>query len=384
MRPSLFTLVAISAAFAAMPAITRADGPAPSAAQAKQATVNLEYVNGEVADVIRALAAQTKINIAMSPGVKGQISVSLRNKTVTEALSVVTNLAGLAFRKVGDTYLTAPRGEMKALMDERGMKRTVTVIVITPQKAADLITNGFDYVTARVQGNAIQISGSPEDLDEAEALIKRNDLAAPGSIKVTERVGVKFRQAKDVAEALTRMIPNITVQAAGNAVLIPGSKVDVAVAMEQISLVDVQGAPDAETRLYRVRYAAPVSLINMLKEAAPEVQVIPGPDSANVMPISFSPLAATFVGGSPGGAGGASGGGASGGGAGGGGAGGAAGGQAGGAAGQQGGAQGTGPGSAISRALSLLLKGSRSALDDAFKVLALVDVAPKQMTIEAR
>ena len=68
MRPSLFTIAAITAAFAALPTISRADSPAKTAVQA-QATVNLEYVNGEVADVIRALAAQTKINIAMSPGV---------------------------------------------------------------------------------------------------------------------------------------------------------------------------------------------------------------------------------------------------------------------------------------------------------------------------
>src|SRR2546423_1565955 len=131
MRPSLLKIAALTAALAALPALTRADGPAPSTPQNRQATVNLEYVNGEVADVIRALAAQTKINIAMSPGVKGQISVSLRNKTVTEALSVVTNLAGLAFRKVGDTYLIAPRGEMKALMDQRGVKGTVTVTILT-------------------------------------------------------------------------------------------------------------------------------------------------------------------------------------------------------------------------------------------------------------
>src|SRR5258708_24034535 len=277
MRQSLFAIVAITAAFAALPATTRADGASPSAAQARQGTVNLEYVNGEVADVIRALAAQTKINIAMSPGVKGQITVSLRNKTVTEALSVVTNLAGLAFRKVGDTYLIAPRGEMKALMDQRGVKRNVTVTILTPDRAAALVTNGFDYVTARVQGNAIQLSGSPEDLDDAEALLKANDVAAPGSIKVTERVAVQHRQAKDVAEALTRMIPNITVQAAGNAVLITGSKGDVAVAKEQLSLVDVQGAPDAEMRIYHVRYASPVSLMDLLKDASPEVQVMPGP-----------------------------------------------------------------------------------------------------------
>jgi general secretion pathway protein D len=385
MRPSLFTILAINAIFAAAPAITRADGTTPSAIQARQGTVNLEYVNGEVADVIRALAAQTKINIAMSPGVKGQVSISLRNKTVQESLSIVTNLAGLAFRKVGDTYIVAPRAEMKALMDQRGVKRNVSVTVITPQKGADMVSAAFDYVTARVQGNSIQLSGAAEDLDEAEALLKQNDVAAPGTIKVTERVPVMYRTAKDVAELLSKMVSNITVQAAGNAVLITGSKGDVATAIAGVAQVDVQGTPDVESRIYRIRYATATALMHMLKESAPDVQVIPGPDSATVLPIKFNPLAATFVGtggtsGSGGSGGGGGGGGAQGGGAGGADSQGSGGGSG---AGQQGGT-GTGPGSAIARALSLLLKGTRSALDDAFKTLALVDVAPKQMIIEAR
>jgi general secretion pathway protein D len=377
MRPSLFSIATLTVALAALPVFVRADGSTPPAAQARQGTVNLEYVNGEVADVIRALATQTKINIAMSPGVKGQITISLRNKTVQEALAIVTNLAGLAFRKVGDTYMIAPRAEMKSVMDQRGIKRSIPVSVISAQKAADLITNAFDYVTARAQGNAVQISGAPEDLDEAEALLKQNDVVAPGSVKVTERVSVKFRPAADVATQLAKMIPNITVQAAGNAVLISGTKGDVAIAKESISLVDVQGTPDVETRVYHIRYASATALMSLLKEASPEVQVIPGPDSATPAHIKFFPLSGSFVGSQPGSGGGSQGGQS-------GGAGGAAGGAGGGQEQQAGGAQGSGPNSPAARALSLLLKGSRPALDEAMKALALVDVAPKQMLIEAR
>src|SRR5437016_5440104 len=114
MRPSLYITIICAFALAVPFSPARADIPKPTDAQNTQALVKLDYSNAEVADVVRALAAQSRINIAMSPGIKGQITVHIRNKTVDEALGVVTNLAGLAYRRVGDTYIVGTKAEMKA------------------------------------------------------------------------------------------------------------------------------------------------------------------------------------------------------------------------------------------------------------------------------
>src|SRR5438477_11727620 len=124
MKSSLYIKIACALALAA-PAMTasaidtKPGAPKPADAQSSQALVKLDYSNAEVADVIRALAAQSRINIAMSPGVKGQITVHIRNKSVEEALSVVCNLASLAFRRVNDTYLVGTKVEMKSMLDQR-------------------------------------------------------------------------------------------------------------------------------------------------------------------------------------------------------------------------------------------------------------------------
>ncbi len=370
MRPSLYITIACAFTLALPSSPARAYDPKPTEAQANQALVKLDYSNAEVADVIRALAAQSRINIAMSPGVKGQITVHIRNKTVEEALAVVTNLASLSYRKVGDTYLVGAKTEMKSMLDQRGVKRTVELSVLTTQQAMDLANNGFEYVTARAQGNSVVLSGAQEDVDEAAALIKRSDIISPEKMRVSEKVPVKNRPASQIAATLMKMVPNISVESLGTAVVITGAKNDVAVARNSVELIDVAGNPETEIRVYQVRYASPSQLVTFLERAAPDVSVIVGPDSHNINPIRFSPLSGIFAGstGSSGGTGGGSG------------QGGAMSAAAGGAAPSGGPGQ---PG-VNDRALALVLRGPRESLEEAFRVLSLVDVAPKQMLIEAR
>src|SRR2546423_2067534 len=125
----------------------------PVSIQVRAGTVTLDYVNAEVSDVIRALAAQSKINVAMNPSVRGQITIHLRNKPVNEALAVVTNLAGLGYKKVNDTYVIAPRTEMRATMERLGMKRNVQVQHLTAQGAADMAGRAIPDPTARADAS---------------------------------------------------------------------------------------------------------------------------------------------------------------------------------------------------------------------------------------
>lgn len=341
--------------------------------------VTLDYVNAEVTDVIRALSAQSGVNVVLNPSVKGQITVHLRQKTVEEAMTVITNAAGLGAKKINDTYVIAPRAEMRQTMERLGQTRRITLEHLTAQNAADMVQNAFADLTARPQGKAVQLIGAPEDLDAAQKLIQQNDAVSPDEEKVSEKIILKFRGPKEASSSLTKILPGLTVEPAGNALVIGGTRPQVEMARRSLEMIDVAGTPDADSRVYTIKYASAPQLIRLLQQAVPEVLVISGPESYAPPKPAFSPISGKFVGfdvsaagenrdgtTGPGGAGalltppipG------------------------GGTGGDKEFASTTGP--INKNALSLLLRGQPNVLEQAMKVLALMDTPPVQMTVEAK
>lgn len=344
-----------------------------SAPKAAERLLTLDYVNAEVTDVIRALSAQSGVNVALNPTVKGQITVHLRGKTVGEAMSMVANLAGLGAKRVNDTFVVAPRAEMRPTLERLGISRSFALVHLAPQAAVDLAQNAFPDLTARTQGKGVVLIGAGEDLDEAERLLRQNDRVAPEEVHTVERVEIRNIPVAQAAAAVAKMEPGLSADAAGGSVVLSGTKAQVEGGKRGLQLIDVKSPPNYETRVYNIRYAAASQLIGLLERTMPDVQVYPGPESQTLPKPAFNPLTGQFAGG--------------------------------GAAGSAGplptygqtqtlpsgstgpggnGAPTNAPGMVIGNALSLLLKGTPDALNEAMKVLALTDTPPLQVTIEAK
>lgn len=82
----------------------------------KAATVTLDFVNAEVAQILKALALQANVNIVTSPDVKGALSVTLDKVSVEEALDFVTTMTGLRYGRVGNTYMVTSAGKFAEAM----------------------------------------------------------------------------------------------------------------------------------------------------------------------------------------------------------------------------------------------------------------------------
>ncbi|MFY9235485.1 MAG: secretin and TonB N-terminal domain-containing protein [Fimbriimonadaceae bacterium] len=115
----------------------------------KPRKVSVQFVNTDVVQVLKALAMQSRVNIVTSPDVKGNVTVSLENVTVTEALDLVTTLTSLSYELVnGNTYIVALPEKiagMRGLIEKRAVNITSNVIPIfsgegTQIKAAILRT----------------------------------------------------------------------------------------------------------------------------------------------------------------------------------------------------------------------------------------------------
>jgi type II secretory pathway component GspD/PulD (secretin) len=360
------------------PAAALADDPAPTTGPG--ARITLDYVNAEVSDVLRALAAQSKVNIALKPGVKGQVTVHLRDKTVDDSIQMVASLSGLTAKRVRETYFVSPQSEMKATLERLGVSRTVTLKKLPGKDGAELVSNTFPDVTVRASGSTLTLIGSSDDVEAAERMIVSNDVIAPEKERISVRYPVKNLAPSKLAPALAKMVTGVVCEQAGDGVLVAGPRDLVEAAGKSLEFLDKSPVDGTETRVYNIRYSPPNQLIAMVKKAAPNIEVIPGPEVETPTTPRLNLLAGQFIG-----AGGGSGGG------GGGGLGGSGGGPV-----QQLQQAGTGPvGGApttsatgdvlVSRnILSMLLRGPASDVAEAVKVLEMVDIPPKQMSIEAR
>jgi type II secretory pathway component GspD/PulD (secretin) len=365
MRKILYGVIVMTALVALSGTQARAADKETASAADPAKLVTLDYAGAEVTDVIRALAAQSGVNVALNPNAKGQVTVHLRDKTVDEAMTVVANLAGLGAKKIGGTYVIAPRAEMRQTLERLGTSRSVSVQNIPAQSAADLVQAAFSDLTARPQGKAVALIGAPEDLDAAERMIHENDTFSPDQVHTVEKVTLKYRPAAQTATAVVKMTPGLSAEAAGESVILSGTKATVEAGKRSMEMLDVPMQPDTDVRIYEVKYAFASQLVELLEKAAPDVQVVAGPDSAapdrpllNILSGQFvgfdlTSSSNTFNGGLPGSANPMT--------------------------------PGGGPATKVNRkALTLLLKGTPAALDQAVKVLTLMDVPPRQMMIEAK
>ncbi len=250
---------------------------------------------------------------------------------------------------------------------------------LSPKDAADLITNAFPDVTARPQGNAVELIGTTNDLAQAIQLLQQNDAITMESEHIVEKVALKNIAAKDAADAIVKMTPGITAQPAGDSLVLSGTRADINAAKKGLELIDVSSQPDSEVEVYNIKYASPVDLANIIKKTFPDVNVVSGPDSNAPSNPILNTINGTGTSGMDSSMGN----------------------------GQSSNNQGSGGGSSSNqsqqynqqsgfpgaasngkqvnpRALSLLLQGNPDEVKQAIKVLAMVDVPPQQMLIDAK
>lgn len=355
MRTTLQSIFGMAVALATISAPVFAVEKGESESPPRPKLLTVDYANAEVTDVIRALASQSGMNVAINPSVKGQVTVQLREKTVEEAIEMVASLAGLGARRVKNTYVVAPRQEIRATLERLGDRREIPLKHLSAKEAADIAQNAFPDLTARPHGKSVMLLGATEDLEQGAELIRRSDNFSPDKERRSQQITLRYRKPKETAEALTKMVPGLHVEVAGDGVVLSGTLTQVETGQRTLAMLDVEKQSNRVMRVYEIRYSAADRLIEFLKKVSPDVEVIPGSEGYKPPRVSFSPLSGQFIGmeglGGPGGFGSV---------------------------------MGDNKVEKNGNALSLLLRGNEADVEEAIKALTMVDVAPKQMQIEAK
>lgn len=246
---------------------------------------------------------------------------------------------------------------------------------LTATAARSILEGTLPYVLAQGTdaSSSLTLTGSLEDVRAAQRLLSLVDVpTAPATEVITpEHVPAAF-----LADILRRAEPNITVTLQENALILTGSREAVARAKALAPSADTVNGSAQRVEIYRIRYSSAASLGSMLGAALPGLLVTPSAEAFAPAPARFQPL----TGGSLGSGSFSTGGGVS-----------AAiangsGGAGLGAGGAGGGVSLAGIGSttSITKSRQLILSGPDAQVDQALRLLKAVDVAPAQVSIEAR
>jgi type II secretory pathway component GspD/PulD (secretin) len=290
--------------------------------------VTVDFVGAEIADVLKALSLQTQTNIVTSPEVKGTVTVSLTGVTVEEALNLITRLSGYRYMKLSNTYVVGTAESIQKLLADTS----------TPTPAA-----------------------------------RTSQIVAYRFVEPTSIEKVIQEQAPGVQISWNLTSAQMGKGTGTKVALVSGAEEVVRAAVGIIESVDntlSQSQQDVVVDTYTVKHASPTDLRNIVSELIPDVTIILGPRPG------FNLLAPAPLGDSAGRTVGEKGIDQA-----------LQGGGGGGGEGQQGGNQpqgGGGDASVDERVNTLILMGTRAAVDRAKEALARIDTAMPQVLIEAK
>ncbi|MEG6585022.1 secretin N-terminal domain-containing protein [Dendrosporobacter sp. 1207_IL3150] len=127
-----------------------------SAAMAANPKVNMNVTNGEVRDVLTALASIGGVNIVADDSVTGKITVQLQDVSFDTALDIVTKTKGYDYQKIGGVIVVGNSGQMS-----RGFGQ-INVFKLQHAKASDVVDLLSVVFTEKQDGKNNKSEASPE------------------------------------------------------------------------------------------------------------------------------------------------------------------------------------------------------------------------------
>jgi type II secretory pathway component GspD/PulD (secretin) len=142
----------------------------------KRATAQIAHVR----DVLKILAELGNVNIVSDPSVRGEISLSLKEVPVIDAVELVTRATGLTYRHVGNTLVVALPDRFKSGFDHIET-RVFKLDYASPEDMKDALRLVLppDKIQLDSRTNSVIVTGVSLELDEAERIVEKLDVAIP-------------------------------------------------------------------------------------------------------------------------------------------------------------------------------------------------------------
>jgi len=170
--------------------------------------ISLDLRNIEVVDALKFLAMKANINIVTSKGVKGRVNLMVKDAPLRDVFDIMLRSNGLAYEKRGDIYNVMTEEEYKALYgknfsDTRKVKIFHLRYAVPEQvfSLCDALKSDIGKVVVNSESGTVVLLDSPEKIREISDAI--NKFEKESVVKVFD---INYANAKDIAEQLKNQL----------------------------------------------------------------------------------------------------------------------------------------------------------------------------------
>lgn len=231
--------------------------------------ISLRFRNVNLHDVFTSLSREGKIKIVATKGVQGAITISVDSVSVMRALSLITEMHGLAYYTSGGIVRVMTAEEYKKRFGKPFRGRLKTEVIRLQRASADQLVkslfqlkSGEGNVIADSRSNSLILVDFPDVLRDMRAVIKQLDVQ-----REARSFGLNHISVQSVSEIVKTMLSaggTVTVDAEANEVLV----VDVPERLKRVEkYIEEVDAPSAEAaEIITLQYADPEEVTAKLKD----------------------------------------------------------------------------------------------------------------------
>ncbi|MBE9529424.1 MAG: type IV pilus secretin PilQ [Proteobacteria bacterium] len=173
----LISIFLSSVAFVAAPSITAAASSIKAEIEADKRLFSMEIRDGEISDVLRALASQSGFNIILGDGVTGTVTLSFTDITFKNALEIIIEANGLKYTIKNNVFWVGKEVDHSLDMTTR----VVRLNYANPAEMAERLKSTLSAsgaVEFDTRTSSVIIRDFAENIAKAEELIGLMDIQA--------------------------------------------------------------------------------------------------------------------------------------------------------------------------------------------------------------
>lgn len=189
------------------PSLRLATPPRAALQEAGNGRITLDFRSLPIEEVFDLLSRRDKVNIILSKGVTGPVSVKLYNVTVAQAIHAVASAAGYWVEVRDGDYFILPKESSADISGSLTQIRTFTVQYSDVKQVADLLTryaSRYGKITPLIGRRLLVVEDLPGYVDRMEKLLEQLDMQ-PKQVMIeakilevtldeSERFGIDWRK----------------------------------------------------------------------------------------------------------------------------------------------------------------------------------------------